>query len=251
MFFGASRAILAHLETPKDSLRDGFTQICGTCISPRPLKPECVLRQIVTHECDPAGRLRGLVFPPPDCPKIKNRKSVIMTSSSSHTHQGGESVAAAEPDYRHTLALPRTDFAMRAGLPKREPTLLERWGRLAVYDQLRERAGSAAGTDSERKPFILHDGPPYANGHLPHRSWPEQDPQGHDRSIAADDGQGQPLRPGLGLPRLADRVEDRGAVSIERSRTPGRADRRNAGRVPQVRREVDRCPAGRVFNASA
>ncbi len=75
-------------------------------------------------------------------------------------------MAAAEPDYRHTLALPRTDFAMRAGLPKREPTLLERWGRLAVYDQLRERAGSAAGTDSERKPFILHDGPPYANGHL-------------------------------------------------------------------------------------
>jgi isoleucyl-tRNA synthetase len=61
-------------------------------------------------------------------------------------------------DYRDTLFLPRTDFPMRAGLPNREPGWLERWARIGVYDRLREQAG--------RETFILHDGPPYANGHL-------------------------------------------------------------------------------------
>ena len=69
-------------------------------------------------------------------------------------------------DYRHTLALPKTDFPMRAGLPKREPLLLERWARLGVYDRLRDRARTLRGGDRERPAFILHDGPPYANGHL-------------------------------------------------------------------------------------
>ncbi|ETX30549.1 isoleucine--tRNA ligase [Roseivivax isoporae] len=62
------------------------------------------------------------------------------------------------PDYKDTLNLPRTDFPMRAGLPKREPGWLERWERIGVYDRLREKPG--------RPPFTLHDGPPYANGHL-------------------------------------------------------------------------------------
>jgi isoleucyl-tRNA synthetase len=63
------------------------------------------------------------------------------------------------PDYKDTVFLPQTDFPMRAGLPQREPDWLARWERLAVYDRLRQQAG-------DRKPFILHDGPPYANGHL-------------------------------------------------------------------------------------
>ncbi|MBU3260753.1 isoleucine--tRNA ligase [Roseovarius sp. PS-C2] len=63
------------------------------------------------------------------------------------------------PDYKDTLNLPKTDFPMRAGLPKREPDWLDRWSRIGIYDRLREQAG-------DRKPFILHDGPPYANGHL-------------------------------------------------------------------------------------
>jgi isoleucyl-tRNA synthetase len=62
-------------------------------------------------------------------------------------------------DYRDTLFLPATDFPMRAGLPKREPGWLDRWERIGIYDRLRERAAG-------REPFILHDGPPYANGHL-------------------------------------------------------------------------------------
>ncbi|WP_134681154.1 isoleucine--tRNA ligase [Paracoccus ravus] len=64
----------------------------------------------------------------------------------------------ATPDYRDTVFLPQTDFPMRAGLPQREPEWLDRWERMGIYDRLRAKEG--------RKPFILHDGPPYANGHL-------------------------------------------------------------------------------------
>ncbi|MEL6219118.1 MAG: isoleucine--tRNA ligase [Pseudomonadota bacterium] len=62
-------------------------------------------------------------------------------------------------DYRTTLFLPETDFPMRAGLPKREPEWLERWQRMDIYRRLRETA-------ADRTPYALHDGPPYANGHL-------------------------------------------------------------------------------------
>ena len=62
-------------------------------------------------------------------------------------------------DYKDTLFLPRTDFPMRAGLPQREPEWLARWERLRIYHRLRETAHG-------RTPFVLHDGPPYANGHL-------------------------------------------------------------------------------------
>ncbi|WP_439143029.1 isoleucine--tRNA ligase [Planktotalea sp.] len=61
-------------------------------------------------------------------------------------------------DYKPTLNLPKTDFPMRAGLPKREPEWLKRWEEIGVYDKLRAKEG--------RAPFTLHDGPPYANGHL-------------------------------------------------------------------------------------
>ena len=70
-------------------------------------------------------------------------------------------MCADKVDYKSTLNLPKTDFPMRAGLPKREPEWLARWAELDVYETLREKA-----TSSERKPFTLHDGPPYANGHL-------------------------------------------------------------------------------------
>ncbi|PKP70529.1 MAG: isoleucine--tRNA ligase, partial [Alphaproteobacteria bacterium HGW-Alphaproteobacteria-4] len=67
-------------------------------------------------------------------------------------------MCAETPDYRNTVFLPETDFPMRAGLPDREPAWLARWEEIGVYDRLREKPG--------RKPFVLHDGPPYANGHL-------------------------------------------------------------------------------------
>jgi len=62
-------------------------------------------------------------------------------------------------DYKTTVFLPRTDFPMKAGLPKREPEILARWAALDLYQ--RQRWASKG-----REPFILHDGPPYANGHL-------------------------------------------------------------------------------------
>ena len=62
-------------------------------------------------------------------------------------------------DYKPTLNLPQTDFAMKANLAQREPELLQRWQALDVYSQIRAaRAGAPT--------FILHDGPPYANGEI-------------------------------------------------------------------------------------
>ncbi|SFP89367.1 isoleucine--tRNA ligase [Sphingomonas rubra] len=62
-------------------------------------------------------------------------------------------------DYKDTVFLPKTDFPMKAGLAAKEPAILERWARIGLYDRLRrERAG--------RERFILHDGPPYANGDI-------------------------------------------------------------------------------------
>jgi isoleucyl-tRNA synthetase len=62
-------------------------------------------------------------------------------------------------DYKATIFLPQTDFKMKAGLAQREPKMLERWQEMDIYRRQRE-AGKG------REKFILHDGPPYANGHL-------------------------------------------------------------------------------------
>jgi isoleucyl-tRNA synthetase len=62
-------------------------------------------------------------------------------------------------DWSTTLFLPKTDFPMKAGLPQLEPRLLERWASIRLYEKLR---ASAKG----RPKFVLHDGPPYANGNI-------------------------------------------------------------------------------------
>jgi len=62
-------------------------------------------------------------------------------------------------DYSKTLFLPETDFPMRAGLPQREPEILERWNEIGLYQKLRQTAKG-------RARFVLHDGPPYANGNI-------------------------------------------------------------------------------------
>ncbi|MCX7295468.1 MAG: class I tRNA ligase family protein, partial [Hyphomicrobiales bacterium] len=64
-----------------------------------------------------------------------------------------------ERDYSETLFLPQTEFPMRAGLPQKEPELLKRWEESGLYAQL--RAASKG-----REKFVLHDGPPYANGNI-------------------------------------------------------------------------------------
>ncbi len=72
-------------------------------------------------------------------------------------------MCADTPDYKDSVFLPETDFPMRAGLPAREPEWLAHWETIGIYDRLREKAATQVGG---RKPFTLHDGPPYANGNL-------------------------------------------------------------------------------------
>jgi isoleucyl-tRNA synthetase len=62
-------------------------------------------------------------------------------------------------DYRETVFLPKTDFAMKAGLPEREPALLKRWADMGLYEKLRAQS-------KDKPKYVLHDGPPYANGNL-------------------------------------------------------------------------------------
>ena len=63
-------------------------------------------------------------------------------------------------DYRDTVFLPTTSFPMRGDLPKREPETLRRWQETGLFAQLREQGAARAGK------FVLHDGPPYANGNI-------------------------------------------------------------------------------------
>ncbi len=62
-------------------------------------------------------------------------------------------------DYKATVFLPRTDFPMKAGLAAKEPDIIQKWEEVGLYQLLREDAKG-------RPPFVLHDGPPYANGNL-------------------------------------------------------------------------------------
>jgi hypothetical protein len=133
-------------------------------------------------------------------------------------------------DLRDTVFLPKTDFPMKAGLPQKEPGILARWNEQGLYRKLREaRAG--------REKFILHDGPPYANGdmHIGHAlNHILKDMVCRTQSLLGKDA---PYVPGLGLPRPADRVEGRGTVPQEEAEQ----GRGRPGRVP--RRMPRLCPA--------
>jgi isoleucyl-tRNA synthetase len=83
-------------------------------------------------------------------------------SSDTPSDQTSDTTTEAR-DYRDTLRLPKTAFPMKAGLPKREPEMLERWAKLDLYDRLRKESAG-------REKFVFHNGPPYANGaiHMGH-----------------------------------------------------------------------------------
>ncbi|PPQ35279.1 isoleucine--tRNA ligase [Rhodopila globiformis] len=70
-----------------------------------------------------------------------------------------DAVTDSQRDYRDTVFLPQTSFPMRGDLPKKEPQILAKWDAVDLWSKLRAAA-------AERPLFILHDGPPYANGHL-------------------------------------------------------------------------------------
>jgi len=63
------------------------------------------------------------------------------------------------PEWKNTVNLPRTDFPMKAGLPKTEPEALARWAAMDLYGKIQARRKGAP-------KFVLHDGPPYANGNI-------------------------------------------------------------------------------------
>ena len=62
-------------------------------------------------------------------------------------------------EYKDTIFLPKTSFEMRANLSLKEPKILEEWDKQKIFKQLREKSKG-------REKFVLHDGPPYANGHI-------------------------------------------------------------------------------------
>ena len=60
---------------------------------------------------------------------------------------------------KETISLPKTSFSMKANLPNKEPSIVEKWKKINLYEKLRK-------SSKGKKKFILHDGPPYANGDL-------------------------------------------------------------------------------------
>ncbi|HEY8248056.1 MAG TPA: isoleucine--tRNA ligase [Hyphomicrobium sp.] len=97
--------------------------------------------------------------------KDNGGKSVVKTRRKTADAASPPQAEAAIPagaearDWSKTLFLPETAFPMRAGLPDLEPRLLQRWAEMNLYERLRQKGRN-------RAKFLLHDGPPYANGHI-------------------------------------------------------------------------------------
>ena len=122
---------------------------------------------------------------------------------------------------------------MRAGLPDLEPRLLQRWAEMNLYERLRQKGRNRAEVPAARRPALRQR-------QHPHRPRAQQDPQGSRRQIAGHARLRFQLRAGLGLPRPADRVEDRGELSRQGPQQGRGADQRVPRRVPRVRRALDR-----------
>ena len=139
-------------------------------------------------------------------------------------------------DLKSTLNLPQTAFPMKANLPQTEPQRLQQWKETVSLPPVRESRRGAP-------PFVLHDGPPYANGRDPHRDRAQQGPQGLRRAQPAHGRPRRALRAGLGLPRPSHRAAGR-----PRPRREEEGDERGGvpPRLPRLRGEVRRHPARRV-----
>src|SRR5688572_8111735 len=122
--------------------------------------PAC--RAHVTESCELAAR------PRPDgagtaCSAARRLRRPFHEIFESEGQTMSDKKAAARADggrdYSETLFLPKTDFPMRAGLPQKEPEILARWEAIQLFRRQRDEARG-------REKYILHDGPPYANGHI-------------------------------------------------------------------------------------
>ena len=147
----------------------------------------------------------------------------------------------AWPIYKHTINLPQTDFPMKADLAQREPAMAEAWEERGLYAKLREVARG-------RPRFVLHDGPPYANGaiHIGHAvNKILKDIVVKSRSL---DGFDSPYIPGWdchGLPIELQVEKKHGRPGAEARRAP-----RSARRAASTRRSRSTCSA-RTSSASA
>jgi isoleucyl-tRNA synthetase len=104
----------------------------------------------------------NLVHPPPQPSPARGEGVTRFPSPAKHAIHPAMNEKPQKSDandYSKTLFLPQTEFPMRAGLPQREPEILARWNEIGLYGKLREAA-------TGRTKFVLHDGPPYANGNI-------------------------------------------------------------------------------------
>ena len=131
-------------------------------------------------------------------------------------------------EWKDTLNLPRTDFPMKANLQTAEPQALARWTEMRLYDRIRERSAG-------RPKFVLHDGPPYANGHIHLGTAMNKILKDFVVQVANDDGIRLALRARLRLPRAADRIEGRSRARARRSGDMSIADFRRACRAYATR----------------
>jgi isoleucyl-tRNA synthetase len=90
---------------------------------------------------------------------MQKTKDVAASGAKKAVTPASEKPESETRDWSKTLFLPKTDFAMKAGLPNLEPKLLERWEQMKLFEQMRKAAKG-------REKFTLHDGPPYANGNI-------------------------------------------------------------------------------------
>ena len=124
----------------------------------------------------------------------------------------------------------KTDFPMKAGLPQKEPAILARWQEEDLYGQIRKRPRRPREVHLPRRPALRQR-------RHPHRPCAQPHAQGHGRPHPDPARQGRALRARLGLPRPADRVEGRGAVSQEEAQQGRGAGQGIPRRVPRL------CPA--------
>ena len=138
-------------------------------------------------------------------------------------------------DYKATLNLPSTAFPMKAGLPQREPEILQRWNSIDLYRKLRQ-------IGEGRPKFVLHDGPPYANGniHIGHAvNKVIKDMIVRSKTLSGFDA---PYVPGW---------DCHGCPSNTRSRPPlaKPARRANPRTLPRLCRRADRRAEGRLHSS--
>ena len=152
---------------------------------------------------------------------------------------------SGERDYSQTLFLPQTEFPMRAGLPQREPEILARWEQLDLYRRLREAANG-------RPRFVLHDGPPYANGniHIGHAlNKILKDVVTRSQQMLGFDSNYVPGWDCHGLPiewKVEENHRAKGQVESPPRTQCGRADHRVPTGVPRLRTALGRRAAQRI-----